>query len=226
MSGLFITSTGTDIGKTFVAVGLIRELRRRGRDVKALKPVVSGFEEWSTPASDPARLLDALDLPATPDEIARISPYRYRAPTSPEQAARLEGRTLDYDAMLAFCRAELAAADVLIVEGIGGVMVPLDGERTVLDWIADLKLPALVVAGNYLGTISHTLTALAALRHRRVHVAAAVLSEAGESPVPLADNEASIARFAHGTKVFALPPLEGGHAGAGHAIFGKLADLV
>ena len=223
MSGLFLTSTGTDIGKTFVAVGLIRELRRRGRAVAALKPVASGFEEWSAPASDPARLLDALDLPGTLDEIARISPFRYRAAVGPELAARREGRTLDYDELLAFCHAELAAAEVLVVEGIGGVMVPLDGERTVLDWIVDLRLPALVVAGNYLGTISHTLTALAALRQRHVPVAAVVVSEAGESTVPLADNAASIARLAHGTKVFALPRLE---AGAGHEVFASLADLV
>ncbi len=223
MSGLFLTGTGTDIGKTFVAVGLIRELRRRGRAVAALKPVASGFEEWSAPASDPARLLAALDLPGTPDEIARIAPFRYRAPVAPELAARREGRALDYDALVAFCRAELAAAELLLVEGIGGVMVPLDGERTVLDWIADLRLPALVVAGNYLGTISHTLTALAALKHRQIPVAAVVLSANGESPVPLAENAASIARFAHGTKVLALPLLE---AGAGHPVFGMLADLV
>jgi len=223
MSGLFLTATGTDIGKTFVAAGLIRELRRRGRDVAALKPIASGFEEWSAPASDPARLLDALGLPTTPDEIARITPFRYRAPVAPELAARREGRVLDYAALLAFCRAELAASEVLLIEGIGGVMVPLDGERTVLDWIADLRLPALVVAGNYLGTISHTLTALAALRQRRVPVAAVVVTDSAESPVPLADNVASIARFARDAKVLALPRLE---AGAEHPVFETLADLV
>ena len=191
----------------------------------ALKPVASGFEEWSAPASDPARLLDALDLPGTLDEIARISPL----PLSRGGRARACGaargaRRSTVDELFAFCRAELAAAaDVLLVEGIGGVMVPLDGDRTVLDWIVDLRLPALVVAGNYLGTISHTLTALAALRQRHVAVAAVVVSEAGESTVPLADNAASIARLAHGTKVLALPRLE---AGASHAVFASLADLV
>lgn len=223
MSGLFLTSTGTDIGKTFVAVGLIRELRRRGRDVAALKPVQSGFEEWSAPASDPARLLDALDLPSTLDEIAHIAPFRYRAALAPDQAARQEGRALDFDALLAFCRAELAAAEIVLIEGLGGVMVPLDGTHTVLDWIAELRVPALVVAGNYLGTISHTLTALAALRHRRVPVAAVAVSESGESSVPLAENAASIARFAHGTPVLSLPHLE---AGASHPAFASLADLV
>jgi len=223
MSGLFLTSTGTDIGKTFVAVGLIRELRRRGREVAALKPVASGFEEWSAPASDPARLLDALELPSTLDEIARIAPFRYRAALAPMHAARREGRALDYDALLAFCRTELAAAEVLIVEGIGGVMVPLDGSHAVLDWIAELRLPALLVVGNYLGTISHTLTALAALRQRRVPVAAIVVSESGESAVPLAENAASIAAFAHGTTVLSLPRLE---TGAGHPVFASLADLL
>jgi dethiobiotin synthetase len=223
MSGLFLTATGTDIGKTFLAVELIRELRRRGRDVTAVKPVASGFEEWSAPASDPARLLAALDLPATLDEIARIAPFRFRAAVAPDLAARREGRTLDYDALLSFCRAGLATAEVLLVEGIGGVMVPLDRERTVRDWIADLGLPALLVTGNYLGTISHTLTALAALRQRRLTVAAVVVSEASDGAVPLEDNVASIAQFAHGTKVLGLPNLA---PGEGHAVFATLADLV
>jgi dethiobiotin synthetase len=223
MSGLFLTATGTDIGKTFVAVELIRELRRRGRAVAAVKPVVSGFEEWSAPASDPARLLAALDLPATPDEIARIAPFRFRAAVAPDMAARREGLTLDYEALISFCRAEFATADALLVEGIGGAMVPLDPERTVLDWMADLALPALLVTGNYLGTISHTLTAITALRHRHVPVAAVVVSESGEGPVPLAENAASIARFAHGVPVLSLPRLE---TGASHPVFASLADLV
>jgi dethiobiotin synthetase len=224
MSAIFLTATGTDIGKTFVAVGLIAELQRRGRAVAAVKPVLSGFEDWSAPASDAARLLAALDLPASADEMQRIAPWRFRAPVAPDLAAKREGRTIDYDALVAFCRAEATASpDVLIVEGIGGVMVPLDERRTVLDWMAELRFPVLLVAGSYLGTISHTLTALAALRQRRLAVAAVVVSESEESAVPLGDNAASIARFAGDIPVLALPRLQHGTA---HAVFGALADLV
>jgi dethiobiotin synthetase len=224
MNALFLTATGTDIGKTFVACGLIGELRRRGRAVAAVKPVASGYEEWSAPASDPARLLAALDLPATGDEIARIAPWRFRAPVAPDAAARREGRTIEYAKLLEFCRAEAAAAaDVFLIEGIGGVMVPLDRRHLVLDWMADLAFPVALVAGNYLGTISHTLTALAALKERKLAVAAIVLSESKESAVALADNAESIARFAGGVPVLEVPLLG---SGAGDADFGALADLV
>jgi dethiobiotin synthetase len=224
MSAIFLTATGTDIGKTFVAVGLIDELKRRGREVAAVKPVLSGFEDWSAPASDAARLLAALELPASDEEIKRIAPWRFRAPVAPDLAARREGRTLDFAALVAYCRAEAdAAAGLLIVEGIGGAMVPLDERHTVLDWMAELRFPVVLVAGSYLGTISHTLTALAALRQRRLGVAAVVVSESAESAVPLGDNAASIARFAGDVPVLALPRLP---HGTDHAVFGALADLV
>ncbi|HXQ51729.1 MAG TPA: dethiobiotin synthase [Stellaceae bacterium] len=224
MSAIFLTATGTDIGKTFLAIGLIHELKRRGREAAALKPVVSGFEEWSAPASDPARLLAALDLPASAAEIARIAPWRFGAPLAPDEAARREGRTLDFAALVDFCRAEVDAfAGVTIVEGIGGVMVPLDERHTVLDWMSELGVPAVLVAGSYLGTISHTLTAFAALRQRRLAVAAIVVSGHGNAPERLADNAASIGRFSSGVPVLAMPRLA---PGAAHAVFGRLADLV
>ena len=223
MTAYFLTATGTDIGKTFVACGLIRELKRRGRQVSAVKPVASGFEEWSAPASDPARLLDALDMPASMDEIARISPFRFRAPMGPDLAARHEGRTLDWQALVAFCAAEAARDGISLIEGIGGVMTPLDDRHTVLDLMAALGIPALLVAGGYLGTISHTLTALAALRERKLKLAAIVVSEKAGSPVPLAENAASLARHAPGARVLALPFLA---PGADDLAFGALADLV
>ena len=224
MTAIFLTATGTDIGKTFVAVGLIRELRRRGIETAAVKPLVSGFEDWSAPASDPARLLAALELPASAEEIARISPWRFRTPAAPDLAARREGRTIDHAALLAFCRsAAQACAGVLLVEGIGGVMVPLDERRTVLDWMAALELPVLLVAGSYLGTISHTLTALAALSQRRLRVTAVVVSETAGSAVPLADTVASIARFADGVPVLGLPQIA---TGSTHPAFGKIVDLL
>src|SRR5215510_15677269 len=112
MGALFITSTGTGIGKTFVTAGLIRRLRETGRAAEALKPVVSGFDEASAGASDPAVLLEALGRPMS--DIARIAPWRFRAPLSPDMAASREGRALDFAALVAFCRDALkTASDVL-----------------------------------------------------------------------------------------------------------------
>jgi len=88
MSAIFITATGTDIGKTFVAAGLIRHWRAAGRTVEALKPVVTGFDPAAAAASDPGVLLTALGRPVTPAEIDSLAPWRFTAPLSPDMAAR------------------------------------------------------------------------------------------------------------------------------------------
>ena len=105
MAAYFVTSTGTDIGKTFVTAGLIRQLRIGGAAVDALKPVVSGYDSSVVETSDPAVLLGALGRPVTADEVERIAPWRFRAPLSPDLAAAREGRTIDFDALIAFSRA-------------------------------------------------------------------------------------------------------------------------
>ncbi len=93
MTAIFITATGTDVGKTFVAASLIGHLRQMGRVVEAIKPVVSGFDPTQAATSDPAVLIKALGVPVTPQAIEQISPWRFRAPLSPDLAARREGRT-------------------------------------------------------------------------------------------------------------------------------------
>ncbi|MGE5146170.1 MAG: ATP-dependent dethiobiotin synthetase BioD, partial [Candidatus Eiseniibacteriota bacterium] len=97
MSAYFVTSTGTDIGKTFVTAGLIRYLRQSSQPVAALKPVVSGYDSSVVETSDPAVLLRALERPVSADEIAAIAPFRFRAPLSPDTAAAREGRSIDFD---------------------------------------------------------------------------------------------------------------------------------
>ena len=208
MSALFVTGTGTGIGKTAVTAALCHELRARGRPVRALKPVLSGYDPAAMHESDAGVLLASLGEPVTEDAVAAIAPWRFAAPLSPDMAAAREGRSLDLGDILAFCRA--APGDPLLVEGIGGAMVPLDDEHTVLDWMAELGAPALVVAGSYLGTISHTLTTLAAIRGRGVPVAGLVISESEESPVPPAETAETIARHAGPLPVVLVPRLPAG----------------
>ena len=213
MTAIFVTSTGTDIGKTFITAGLIRHLRGAGRTVEALKPVVTGFDSMRASASDPAVLLTALDRPVTLDEINRISPWRYRAALSPDMAARREGQTVDFAQLGEFSlRAVLTRRDVLFIEGVGGIMAPLDDDHTVLDWMMILRLPLILVAGSYLGTISHTLSALDALLRRELTVLTIVVNETGGSTVPLDDTVAAIRRFVHPINVMAVPRLAGGAA--------------
>lgn len=214
MSAIFITATGTDIGKTYVAAALIEHLRRMGRLVDAIKPVVSGYDPVQAAVSDPGVLLRALGLPVTEQNVDNISPWRFRAALSPDLAAAREGRAIDVDAVIHFCQNAIdRRRDVLLIEGAGGIMVPLDGDRTILDVMMALQLPLILVAGSYLGTISHTLTALDALYRRGLQVLATVVSETPGSTVPLADTVAAIARFAE--PVIALPRQPGaGKTGA------------
>lgn len=204
MTTLFVTGTGTGVGKTFVAARLVAELRAARRSVHALKPVASAFDAGDVASSDTGVLLDALGLPATAANVDAVSPWRFAAPLSPDMAAAREGRVIPFAELVEFCRAP-RAADVTLIEGIGGVMVPLDSEHTVLDWIAELGAPVLLVAGSYLGTLSHTLTAVAALRARGLEPAAVIVSESEEQPVPLEETATAIRRFVAPVTVAALP---------------------
>lgn len=205
MNGLFVTSSGTGVGKTFVMRTLIASLRRAGRPVGALKPVVSGFDPEGLETSDTAEILAALGQAPTPEHVARVSPWRFGPPLSPDMAAAREGRRIDFDELVAYCRQiQEEQEGLLLVEGIGGVMVPLDGRHTVLDWIVALEVPALLVVGSYLGTLSHTLTAASALLARGVELQV-VISESVESPVPLEETRSCLERHLPGVDVVCLP---------------------
>jgi dethiobiotin synthetase len=202
MSAYFITATGTDIGKTFVTAGLIRHLRDMGKKVSALKPVISGINDKNFQKSDSGVLLDALGENITRENIARISPWQFADPVSPDIAALRERRSIDFSALVKFSRDAIAAeTGSLFIEGVGGVMVPLDLRYTVLDWMSALKIPVILVAGSYLGAISHTLSALDVLKRIGLMPALLVINESEDSTVPLQETADSIARFAAGVPV-------------------------
>jgi dethiobiotin synthetase len=209
VSALFVTASGTGIGKTLVAAALIHQLRADGRAVRALKPVMTGYDPAAATESDAGRILASLGEAASEPAIQRLSPWRFRAPLSPDMAAAREGARIDFEELVRFCRtaAEQASRDgaAIIVEGIGGVMVPLDERRTVRDWIAALECPALLVVGSYLGSLSHALTAIEALRMRRVPIAGIVVSESVEPAAPLAEVVATLARHAGAVPMAAIP---------------------
>lgn len=208
MTAIFVTGAGTGIGKTFVTVLLCRQLRARGRRVAALKPLISGFDERAPEESDTGLLLDAQGLPVTAETIALVSPWRFAAPLAPNMAARREGRVVDIDALVGLCRERVRDSDeIVLIEGVGGVMVPLTERETMLDWIAALKIPALLVTGSYLGSLSHGLTAAYALSCHDVPLAGVIVSESIDSPVPLADTTAALTQLLSGVTVVPLPRL-------------------
>jgi dethiobiotin synthetase len=193
----FITGSGTEVGKTLVTAALCHQLEG---DVVAHKPLVSGIEDLE--GSDPGILLRALGREVSEANVAEVSPVRFQAPLSPDHAAAREGRTVEVKDLLVE-----AEADVHLIEGVGGVMVPLNERETVLDWIEAVGAPAVVVTGSYLGALSHTLTCLEVLRARGVEVAGVVVSESVDS-VDVEDTLRSLRAHTR-ARVEALPRLSG-----------------
>jgi len=196
MTSYFVTGTGTEVGKTYVTAGILRASRETGRGMAAIKPVLSGYSPAQALGSDPAVLLAAMGRRVTHKAIAAISPWRFAAPISPDMAAARENRQLELPALMAFCQAAMEAAPAgLLIEGVGGAAVPLDATHLVADWIKALKIPAILVGGTYLGTISHTIASAESLVVRGIPIAGIVLSESLVSPVPPEETAMVLARF-------------------------------
>lgn len=203
MPGVFITATGTDVGKTFVACALIRALREEGRDVDAFKPVLSGYEGYA--GSDAERLLTALGRGEA--DLDRMSPLRYPAPLAPPSAARMHGETIELPDLVDRCNARLADADyrLLLIEGAGGVMSPIAEGATNLDLMAALGLPVVLVTGAYLGAVSHVLSALSVLHDRGLYICAVVVSETAREPFMMEEMVQALATFAPDHPVVVVP---------------------
>jgi dethiobiotin synthetase len=197
MTALFITGVSTEVGKTLAACALIETARRQGLAVDAFKPVSSGFDEPA--ASDAGRLLAALGRSLTPLTLDAIAPRRFAAPLSPPDAARRAGATLALSDIADDCRAAMARTEgLLLIEGAGGVMSPIANDGLNLDLMSALNLPVLLVAANYLGAVSHTLTAIHALESRGLRLISTVmLALPTDVPGPdIADTVATLRRYA------------------------------
>lgn len=211
---LLVAGSHTEIGKTHVACALLRAARARGLAVDAVKPVVSGFDPADWRDSDPGRILAALGQDPSMAALEALSPWRYAAPLAPPMAAAAEGRALPFAPVTAFCRERIArsAADLVLVEPVGGLMSPLADGATSLDLLCGIDGPAVLVGGAYLGAMSHTLTALEVMRMRGRAPAAIVVSQSGDPDAPdFPGSVALVAEHAGDTPVLAAP--RGGASG-------------
>ena len=178
MRAYYVTSTGTDTGKTYVAASLLKAWRAYGRSVLATKPVMTGFDDGDLDISDCGRLLEAKGLPCTPAAVSDMCLHRLAPPLAPNIAMRRAGVSQDHDRIRAFTLNRLnLAADIHLVEGAGGVMSPLTDKSLQLDLIEQLQLPVILVTRPYLGSISHTLSAIDVLKARKIAIASLVISE-------------------------------------------------
>jgi dethiobiotin synthetase len=199
---VFVTGTDTGVGKTVVAASLCAALRAAGRRVAAVKPVLTGLDE----ADDAAWPLDhELLAKAAGGDPDRIAPLRFGPPMSPHLAAELAGTTIEREVVLDGVAAAAAGAEVAVVEGVGGLLVPLSDGYSVRDLAVDLGLPLVVAARPGLGTINHTLLTVEAARAAGLDIAAIVLTPWPADPSPIErSNRATIER-ATGVEVLTLP---------------------
>lgn len=202
-AGIFVTGTGTEVGKTVVAAALARTLAAAGRRVAVFKPAVTGLDEGVE--TDHALLRRASDSAQSDEEIA---PYRYGPPASPHLAAALAGEEIDPQRLRDAAVAAAAGAEALVCEGVGGLLVPLSPSYLVRDLAADLGYPLVVVAPPGLGTINHTLLTLEAARAAGLLVRAVVLNPWPEEPTEIErHNRETIARLGR-IEVLTLPRLD------------------
>jgi dethiobiotin synthetase len=190
LRGVFVTGTDTGVGKTVLAAALVAALRADGVDVAAFKPAVTGVDEPEGDRPADHELLAA----AAARPVDEVVPHRFGPAVSPHLAAELAGTPLDPAALVAHVRG--LRADVVVAEGVGGLLVPLTAEHSVRDLAVELALPLVVAARPGLGTINHTLLTLEAARAAGLTVAGVVITPWPDEPTVMArSNRTTIARL-------------------------------
>ena len=199
MKCYFITATGTDIGKTFFTTELIKYLKAKSYQVKALKPVISGFDiadKDNHAQADNGQLLTALGEDISVTNLQKISPINFTYPAAPDVAARYENKPyLDYQQVLKLCTNFIANQDTdfAFIEGVGGVMVPLNQDKLISNLITDLNIEVILISANYLGTLSHTLTALNSLQECKLKQV--IINDIIDNEISLNENITSLENF-------------------------------
>jgi len=198
--GFFVTGTDTGVGKTLVACALAAGLRARGVNVGVMKPIASGGRDDAQDLRQAAQSNDPLEL---------LNPICLRHPLAPSVAARLEHRRITWPPIVRAFRELSRRHELLIVEGVGGLLVPL-GPGLVADLAAHLRLPLIIVARTSLGTINHSLLTCAEARRHQLAVAGWVFNTLSAAP-SLADrtSPAEIVRLSRVPNLGQLPLLQG-----------------
>jgi dethiobiotin synthetase len=202
LRGVFVTGTDTGVGKSVVAASVCAALAARGERVAAFKPVVTGLDDGPGEFGHDHELLAAVaNAGQAPDDVA---PYRFGPPLSPHLAAELAGERIEPPRLLEAAR----AYELLVAEGVGGLMVPITPGYLVRDLAIDLELPVIVAARTGLGTINHTLLTVEAARTAGLHVAGVVMTPWPDEPAEIErSNRETIARLG-AVSVSGLPPTD------------------
>jgi dethiobiotin synthetase len=222
LRGVFVTGTGTEVGKTVVAAAIARTHAASGASVAVFKPALTGLDELPAdgpesrdigrfqahrPGNEPdhALLRRAAESEQSDDEIA---PYRYGPAASPHLAAARAGEEIDPTRLVDAARAAAAGADALVCEGVGGLLVPLSPNYLVRDLAVELALPLVIAAPPGLGTINHTLLTIEAGRAAGLTIKAVVLTPWPGEPSPIEQSNRETIQALGGVPVETLPPLD------------------
>ena len=179
----FITSTGTNIGKTFLTKMLINRSIELNYKVSAIKPIISGFNKNNFNETDTGIIINALNTPKI--DIDKISPWRFKEPLSPDLAAKNEGKYINFEELIYFCEQSINSInnDLVLIEGVGGTMVPINDKFTIMDLIIKLNIPVILTIGSYLGSISHTLNAYEILNKYNINISSIVVMQSESQDV-------------------------------------------
>jgi dethiobiotin synthetase len=217
MRGVFVTGTDTEVGKTILSAAIVAAAVQRGMRIAAFKPVVTGLDEpvvdWPR---DHELLSQVANAGQSPEDVA---PYRYGPAVSPHLAESLAGESVTPEAFVEAARIEAQKAEALVVEGVGGLLVPLTKDYLVRDLAGELSLPVVIAAHPGLGTINHSLLTIEAARAVALRIQAVVLTPWPDDPEPIhRSNMETIERFGE-VPVIGLPRTDPeGLAAAGAAL--------
>jgi len=217
MNGVFVTGTGTEVGKTVVSAVIARMAVTNGQTVKVFKPAVSGLDELADlrgrePTFEDAKMIGdhqllrlAAESPQSDDEI---SPYRFGPAVSPHLAAEISSEEIEVDRIEAAATEAMAECDTFVCEGVGGFLVPITEDYQVRDFAKFLGLPVVIVANPWLGTISDTLLTIESVREAGLQVVSVVMTPWPDSAGDLErSNRDTVARLG-GVPVEELPFLD------------------
>lgn len=175
-----VLSIGTDNGKTFFVENLCRLFRKNSLSILAVKPISSGFKDENK-ESDFGRILSSLNLQHSKKNIESITPWRFEEATSPHFAAKNQNTKISFEEVVNFCKEKIKEAhhsgSTLLIEASGGVMTPINNEKTFLDLAKKLKIPIFLITEDYLGSITHTLCAVKALESENIFIEKIIASK-------------------------------------------------
>lgn len=172
--GIFITGTDTGVGKTVVAAALALHLKKHGHSVGVMKPIETGVSQATENQSDATKLRSTIK---SEEPLGAIRPYAFNLPVAPLTAAQAEGKSINLETIGKVYRLLSKQYDHLVVEGVGGVLVPITAHLMVADLIKQLRLPVVVVGRSGLGGINHALLTIETLQRRKIPVLALVLNQ-------------------------------------------------